>query len=1019
MDSRIFSSVIRLLSGNTNQCPDNPIQLDRLPDHSAVELDYPVYQDDQTAAFRQFGFLVFLTALIAPLLAWFGNLIPIPYLAGGLHTAAIVFAAVMIILGALGRRWPMGSYAVATAAVPIIVMLSAEIPPGKSALVLAVLGTGIFAVSLRCSYLYLRSAAPTPRNIAILTRENWHGWHHWLRGWTTLQGAPSGCDLCYLDFLLLPAAAASLFLFISRTHGESTLAQSAALMGAIAAGAILLSILIKQFEEHLNDWPSYGVKARMNAFRNALVEWVTYNRLNTHGVGVHQAPAGNCRTRRRLLIGVIAAWGCLWAGLQVAHEASNPIDALFAQRLELYRHRIAMARAEANGGAQIQAPPLTPEERTIVSSMTDEAREAYLAERQRNYVNALDSELGELSDTIKYGRPGEQLLALFKRLGSVIAQALLPSLATLAAVFGLLFAMTSRALAGIESDLSEEPRKRVLATENWENLVEKIQASGDTYERESVLLGANARDDTPILVPRRIFREHAHILGDSGAGKTTIGLMPLITQLMRFGDASVVFIDLKADKQYVFDCLRREAENIPKWLKTVRGVEKPSPYPFRWFTTVVGQSSYAFNPLAQRVMPKLAPDQRTDILTAALGLQYGTDYGRKYFGDANYEILNFALRENPEVSSLAELEQILAGAHRFPLPEETKKAGTNVLSSVRRLARCKALNASFATGAAPEVLEAAIDLDDVFTTPQALYFALPPSAGIANTAEIARMALYSLLAAAQKHEGPRKQVYLIIDEFQRIVSNNVELFLQQARSMNIGCILSNQSVGDLMKVDADLISAVRTNTRYRQILGAGEPEDIRELVDTSGETVRGMRRWDYTPGLFEATLTGLSLSESVQQRLGINDILKATDAEGRSIAYVRRGEGYAQFGGMPFVMDSVYHIPFDEFERRENAPWPEPTPQTVVATLDDYVKPHIPTAQILGETPRPSMAAALPAAAAAAAVGEQAASVATAEPDPATALGLPEGFLDELYSEQKARRRKYPRKRRRGAPRDS
>ena len=55
-------------------------------------------------------------------------------------------------------------------------------------------------------------------------------------------------------------------------------------------------------------------------------------------------------------------------------------------------------------------------------------------------------------------------------------------------------------------------------------------------------------------------------------------------------------------------------------------------------------------------MPKLSPDQRTDVITAALGLQYGNDYGRKFYGDANYDVLNYALREYPNVESLAELE---------------------------------------------------------------------------------------------------------------------------------------------------------------------------------------------------------------------------------------------------------------------------------------------------------------------------------------------------------------------------
>src|SRR5690606_22310987 len=136
MDSRAFTAVVRLLSGSLNQSPDNPIQLDRLPDDSAVELDYPVFQDGQRAAIRRLLTLLFLASIIAPVLAWFGELIPIPYLSGGLYTVAAIFSGAMIALGACGRWWPSGCYLAATAVVPILVMLSQDQRPGHTALFL-------------------------------------------------------------------------------------------------------------------------------------------------------------------------------------------------------------------------------------------------------------------------------------------------------------------------------------------------------------------------------------------------------------------------------------------------------------------------------------------------------------------------------------------------------------------------------------------------------------------------------------------------------------------------------------------------------------------------------------------------------------------------------------------------------------------------------------------------------------------------------------------------------------------
>ena len=55
---------------------------------------------------------------------------------------------------------------------------------------------------------------------------------------------------------------------------------------------------------------------------------------------------------------------------------------------------------------------------------------------------------------------------------------------------------------------------------------------------DSLFLGLNAADGSPVLVPRTVFQEHAHFLGDSGSGKTSLGLAPLIAQLIRFRDCS-------------------------------------------------------------------------------------------------------------------------------------------------------------------------------------------------------------------------------------------------------------------------------------------------------------------------------------------------------------------------------------------------------------------------------------------------------------------------------------------------
>jgi hypothetical protein len=209
--------------------------------------------------------------------------------------------------------------------------------------------------------------------------------------------------------------------------------------------------------------------------------------------------------------------------------------------------------------------------------------------------------------------------------------------------------------------------------------------------------------------------------------------------------------------------------------------------------------------------------------------------------------------------------------------------------------------------------------------------------GTATTAEIARMAMFSLLSAAKFVSRDRRQVYLIVDEFQRVVSNNLELFLQTARSMKIGVILANQSLGDLKKPDADIVSTVRTNTRFRQLFAVGEMHDLQEAILTSGETLIHNRSWSENIGMAVGPIMGRilsrSFSETTAPRLRVNDLLLASDHPLQSVVQVRRGDGYAQYGGMPFVMNSAYHISPEEYEIRRSAAWPENVPGTFTPTL--------------------------------------------------------------------------------------
>jgi hypothetical protein len=690
----------------------------------------------------------------------------------------------------------------------------------------------------------------------------------------------------------------------------------------LLGGAIgIAAIVVLLFEPILNFLYGQPVKspwATLHLVWNSLVDWSTYNLHNRNMPGVFRSPAGPIQVRLGLLFGALLLLAVPLTQLSFyerLHDVDMPGSASTTSRaepteLQPYQKALLESQPPAERILQEAQPPADSTGPRVIAFP-----ELHIGYQPQSQQQAIDRDIH-----ISY--------LAFLMMGGPIPKAiavLIPPLILVPLTFFLcLSPAVSR--ADSESGALAAPAKEGsrLTSAEWERFVALLKQSSTERERTSFFLGLNAADESPVIVPRSVFAEHAHFLGDSGSGKTTLGLAPLISQMIRAKDCSVVIIDLKGDDPALLENARIEAENA--------GLR------FRWFTNELGKATYVFNPLLQKHLAELSLYQRTDLLTASLGLQYGSDYGRGFFSDANAELLYHALRARPYVGSFVELSEVLKQREPFRnVSAQLKMAGSHLAAIVTRLGSTEALNARPGQGVPQELLEAAIDMRQPFEEPQVVYFHLSSALGTATSAEIARMAMFSLLTASKFVEGKRRQVFLVVDEFQRAVSNNLELFLQTARSMNIGVILANQSLSDLRKPGVDIVSTVRTNTRYRQLFAVGEMSDLQEVIFTSGETLIHGRSWNEMLGMTILGPTGAvrsqTSSEVISPRLRINDLLLASDHPLRSVCHVRRGDGYAQFGGMPFILESTYHISSDEYDTRKRAAWPQADGETFTPTL--------------------------------------------------------------------------------------
>ena len=235
---------------------------------------------------------------------------------------------------------------------------------------------------------------------------------------------------------------------------------------------------------------------------------------------------------------------------------------------------------------------------------------------------------------------------------------------------------------------------------------------------------------------------------------------------------------------------------------------------------------------------------------------------------------------------------------------------------------CKPLNVTGSSKVLPAVIEQAIDLAEVFRVPQFIYCHLSATLSPSGAPEIARLFTYMLLAAATKTER-RHPVYLVIDEFQRMVAANLEYMLQLARSMGVGLILANQAMEDLNKSQTTLIPAIEANCRIRKWYSVSSSDDQERLMRSSGLTVDLLNGRSVSTDREGRRSVTHSQTEQVVNRITMSDIALTNDHPFRSFLRISRGAGYAQYGGLPVIVESDYHISKDEYERRKAFPWPQ------------------------------------------------------------------------------------------------
>ena len=194
-------------------------------------------------------------------------------------------------------------------------------------------------------------------------------------------------------------------------------------------------------------------------------------------------------------------------------------------------------------------------------------------------------------------------------------------------------------------------------------------------------------------------------------------------------------------------------------------------------------------------------------------MHYGTDWSRGHFSSLNADIIEECLIANPSCASFQELYSTLcnlAADKTTNIGRQKRADYVHVAQSIQKLASVNVLNATPADGTPDEVLRNQIDLAEAFQTPGIYYFHLSSLTAPFIAQSVARIVTKFIMVAAKKAQRKTK-VQIVIDEFQRMVSENLDGLFQLARSLDISLVIANQSLGDLRSTGDKLIQAIEGN----------------------------------------------------------------------------------------------------------------------------------------------------------------------------------------------------------------
>ena len=407
-------------------------------------------------------------------------------------------------------------------------------------------------------------------------------------------------------------------------------------------------------------------------------------------------------------------------------------------------------------------------------------------------------------------------------------------------------------------DLKEHLKKRLQTDEEFERWIEKAGYDLDHPCLDPIVLGlmwnpenidllGNVQEEShagePFVVSRDLMKEgHLHVRGRTRSGKSALAITPLLQQLIRpytvadhdgkivqgFRDA-VFVIDLGGDLA-LFNFAKKMADDPSNDRK------------FRFLSLESKEAWDYFDPFQAAGHEDDRIIRIAILLQKAFSLDHGLAYAASYFSSRNLSSLLDVARKLTSQHKDARGNLTLRDVSRH-LEEANVKDAEEIRMIFQFLTEYEQLEPFGPYDDADPERNDLINLERSLEDGEVVYFFLPTLSESMTGRQIAGLALYTLISAAQrrvrkpKYQGgkPLPHAWVFVDEFQQLAGSSYADVLAQASKFGLSLIMANQTTTQLDVRDLNLADIVRDNTFCKIYFTVTGEQDIKALKSFSKE----------------------------------------------------------------------------------------------------------------------------------------------------------------------------------------